>query len=416
MTEYYSALFKPGKELSTNSWFNLKQHKNKKCKETHLVENEVNYIKTFTIILYLTQQQKSIMKAWLNDCIKLYNLTNEYLKSELDATQKLNKHYKLPTYYDLRATLKSKIQDLCKINNLNKHVADDQVKSCLTAWKSSYTLHKRNYKNFDIHNKKLSIIRKNLYIYKGAASEKNNFNSIFSSVFGEIKSNRPLNLIQKDSRLFYNKIKDEFKINVPILIKEEVEFNRAEQCGIDIGVRSFLTTYSEDSAYEIGTNTYPLMEKYFKKIDSINSNKSKNKKYKKIMNKYTTKLKNYISDMHNKSANFLLNNYSNIIIGNPKIKSMVSNLDSVLQSSTKRKLYALRHYKFRTKLISMSKKFSANVFLHSERYTTQTCSCCGSRYKPKDAKIYSCINADCGLIIDRDINAAINIYKKTELV
>ena len=40
---------------------------------------ETNTFNTFKIILKPTLEQKNILKLWLDDCIDVYNMTNQYL-------------------------------------------------------------------------------------------------------------------------------------------------------------------------------------------------------------------------------------------------------------------------------------------------------------------------------------------------
>jgi putative transposase len=69
----------------------------------------------------------------------------------------------------------------------------------------------------------------------------------------------------------------------------------------------------------------------------------------------------------------------------------------------------LSHYRFRERLINKGKMFGCDIRVVSETYTTSTCSNCGNiNDKVKGNHIYKCKN--CGLLIDRDINASRNIY------
>ena len=70
---------------------------------------------------------------------------------------------------------------------------------------------------------------------------------------------------------------------------------------------------------------------------------------------------------------------------------------------------AISHYRFREKIIEVSKKFGTKIKLVSEYMTTQTCYNCLEIYKIGSSKEYKCKH--CELKIDRDINSAINIYK-----
>ena len=60
---------------------------------------------------------------------------------------------------------------------------------------------------------------------------------------------------------------------------------RSSKCGIDIGVRTFLTVYSNNKCYEIGNGITELIDKYNKKLDNIQSRKEKGEIRKKTANK-----------------------------------------------------------------------------------------------------------------------------------
>jgi putative transposase len=106
----------------------------------------------------------------------------------------------------------------------------------------------------------------------------------------------------------------------------------------------------------------------------------------------------------------LLSRYKEINIGNVSIKSMISNLTGNIYKVVKRRLVALSHYKFRMKLHSMSNKFGCIVNEISEFQTSIKCHNCYNLKRDLGSnKVYNCLK--CGLILDRDINAAINITK-----
>lgn len=50
-----------------------------------------------------------------------------------------------------------------------------------------------------------------------------------------------------------------------------------------------------------------------------------------------------------------------------------------LHKSTKRNLLQLKHYKFRTKLMSKCEIFpNTEIKVCTEEYTSKTCTCCGN--------------------------------------
>ena len=83
-------------------------------------------------------------------------------------------------------------------------------------------MYKSAYKNFiNNHIKKFNVSdllkdrkRKNMIIEPGNVSKKSN--TIFKSIFKNIDSNIPLNIIEKNSILQYNKINNAFIIITPL--------------------------------------------------------------------------------------------------------------------------------------------------------------------------------------------------------
>ena len=97
-----------------------------------------------------------------------------------------------------------------------------------------------------------------------------------------------------------------------------------------------------------------------KKMDSLKSRYEKKEitktKYETTFAKYSDRLKNRIKDMHCKTAIFLLKKYETILIRKVSTKDMVSK-EGKIGKPTKRRLMAISHYRFREKIIAMSKKF-----------------------------------------------------------
>jgi transposase len=404
----YPTLLQAANKVKSNSWFRLLEYTNTNYKKKRKIkEFTTTYEKTHTINIDLTKSQKDKINLWLDDCTDIYNLTNSYIKLNLTNDNKKS----LINFFNIRKILKNDITNVCKINKLNKHTGDYAVKHCIEMYKSAISNH-NDISKFNIRDLSKDRIRKNLVIEPSAVSKKTN--SIFTKILGVINSNIPLNFIKRNSILQYNNYKDTYKILVPVKVEDEERVSsHYDKCGIDIGVRTFMTVYSEDKTLEIAPYNNKFLDRKHKRLDNIKSSKDSNiisnQKYKKLYCKYSSRLRNIIDDLHNKSANMLLSRYKNISIGKVSIKQMISNLDSNLKEVVKRRLCTLSHYRFRMKLISMSPKFNCNVKLINEYLTSKTCCKCKNiKNDLKAEKIYNC--SKCNLIIDRDINAAINIY------
>lgn len=404
---WYPSLLTSSLNIESNSWFNIKQVQNKnfKNKRKHKKHKYTTY-KTKTIILDLNEKQKSTINKWLLDCIEVYNITNKYIANYLNE----NKDFEIINFIKLREILNDKIRPVCKVNGLNKHTGDYQVKHCIEMYKSSLELHNYKIDKFKINDMSDNRRHYNLTIEPNSVSK--NKNSVFYKSLGLIKSSLPLNLIKYNSILQYDKLKKTYKIIVPFKVECNKNLNQYRKCGIDIGVRTFLTTYSENETLEIGTNLINRVDNNNKRIDKIKRNEKNisNEKYDKLIMKYNEKLKNLRNDLHNKSAKFLLERYNEIVIGKVSIKSMISNLTGNLYKIVKRRLCFLSHYMFRMKLKQMASKYDVKVKEVNEYMTSKTCSKCSNIHKNLGQnKTYEC--ASCGLSIDRDINASINIYR-----
>lgn len=405
ISEIYPTLLQVGNKLDSHSWFSLFEHKNNSyvspAKNKTLT---TKFLKTIIIVLNFTENQKNIIDMWLFGCISIYNITRDYIVRRLT-----NENVKcMLNFYKIRNLLNGKINELCNKYEIPKHTADYSVKHCIEMYKSAFSNHK-DVTKFKLKDLKYDRRRKNLVIEKESFSKKNN---TFSSKLGDIETNIRMIKIKHNCVLQHDKFKNTYKLIVPVDDKMDFKVKREEKCGIDIGVRTFLTTYSKSETYEIGTNTYKTIDKYHKKIDNIRRADARGiigkNEFEKINGKYYDKLKNKIQDMHNKIAKFLAMKYNTIIIGKVSTKKMVNNLTGNLKDVTKRRLMALAHYKFRKKLKEMGDKYNVTIIETDEYMTTKKCSNCKNIYNIGSEKTYNC--KKCKLLIDRDINSAINIY------
>ena len=402
----YPSLLKTANKINSYSWYHLYKRKNNSHISVPKEQSiKCNYLHTIVIVPNFTDQQKIILDVWFNACISIYNLTNSYIFHNLtnnNANHFLN-------FINIRSSINDKIKYVCNKYSLNKHTGDYAVKHCVEMYKSAFANHK-DISKFNIKNMRCDRRRKNLVVECGSICKTKN--SFFSSILGDIETNIPLKNIKHNCLLQFDAYKNTYKLIVPVDEKLDICVDREKKCGIDIGVRTFLTTYSETESYEIGTNTNKIIDRSNNRLDKIKqaeaSGRITNEEFIKLYMKYGDKMRNKIEDMHNKVAKFLLTRYDTIIIGNVSTKNMVSKLKGNLRKIVKRRLMILAHYRFRMKLMGMSKKYKANIIETDEYLTTKKCCKCGKINDVGKEKVYKC--AKCKLIIDRDINSSINIY------
>ena len=199
-------------------------------------------------------------------------------------------------------------------------------------------------------------------------------------------------------------------------------------CALDPGVRTFQTLYDPDGAViEFGTNLDKIMhlcmstDKIQSKMDKL-VNKSmthkQRKKYKYRLRKKRLfiyrKIKNCISDVHHKISKWISENYNKVLLPDFQTKQMSKKIDRCIGNKSVRSMMTWSHYKFKKLLEYKMDRTGGKVIKCTEEYTSKTCTRCGRiNHKLGSNKTYKC--SICNLIIDRDINAARNIYIRNYL-
>ena len=191
--------------------------------------------------------------------------------------------------------------------------------------------------------------------------------------------------------------------------------------GVDVGVAKFAYT-SDNSVYhlDLGDSLDKMIkaQKVFsrKQKHSCNSRKAKqklNRKHKKILNKR----KDFIHKTTNKLAKNELVVVENLKIGN-MTKSAKGTIDNPKKSGGKRGLNRVilqQGWGMFFTTLEYKVKRNGGIFLKvNPAYTSQTCSGCGniSKASRKSQSEYLCER--CGLEINADYNASINIVERGE--
>ena len=220
------------------------------------------------------------------------------------------------------------------------------------------------------------------------------------------------------------KIADKYFLSLIIEVKDIVktENTSIKGLGIDLGIKD--TAICSNGKIFKNINKTIKIKKLKKKLKreqrkmsrSIEYSKSKKIKLKECKNFNRKKLKvqklfyrlNCIRDDYN---NKIVNEITRaklkyITIEDLKVSNMIKNkhLSKAIQEQN--------FYSIRTKLINKCKERNIELRLVDTFYpSSKTCSCCGSVKKDLklNDRIYKCYN--CGIEIDRDYNASINLEK-----
>ena len=221
-----------------------------------------------------------------------------------------------------------------------------------------------------------------------------------------------------------SKIADRYFLSLVIEVEDTVKVTNTSSkgLGVDLGIKD--TAICSDGRVFKNINKTKKVKKIEKKIKreqrkmsrSIEYSKSKKIKLKDLKNFNKKKLKvqrlfyklNCIRDDYNNKIVYEITRtkLKYITIEDLKVSNMLKNkhLSKAIQEQN--------FYVIRTKLINKCKEKNIELRLVDTFYpSSKTCSCCGEIKKDLklNDRIYKCSN--CGLEIDRDYNASINLEK-----
>ena len=180
-----------------------------------------------------------------------------------------------------------------------------------------------------------------------------------------------------------------------------------QQVGIDVGLKAFYTD-SEGNAID----NPRFLRKAEKKLSRLHrrvskkQKKSKNrKKARKHLGVTYLKVQRQREDFARKQANTLISSHDLIAYEDLQIRNMVRNhclAKSISDAAWGRFLQWVNYY---------GSLHDIPVIAVTPHFTTQDCSGCGKRvYKSLSVRTHVCPH--CGLVLDRDQNAAVNILAK----
>lgn len=178
--------------------------------------------------------------------------------------------------------------------------------------------------------------------------------------------------------------------------------------GIDLGVRS-LCTLSNGEVIDhpkFYISDEKKLAKAQKKLSAAKKGSKLHKKCKKVVARVHEKIKNKRNDFCNKLSLSLVQTYSLISFEDLKIDEMVQKDDCYIEKH----ILDAAWNQLVSKTMYKAEEAGTTVVLVNPRNTTKMCSQCGTLVpKERSEKVHSC--PVCGLKMDRDHNAAINILR-----
>ena len=359
--------------------------------------------------LYPTKEQEQKLWQSVGTARFVYNWTL--------ARQEEN--YKNSGKFIPDGTLRKEITQLKKselswLNEVSNNVAKQAVKDACNAYK-------RFFKGVSSKPRFKSKKRSKKSFYNDNAKLKVKDNKLVNiEKIGWVKTNEqlPMGVKYSNPRISYdNKY---WYLSVGIEQEEVKEELTNVSLGIDLGLKD-LAICSDGTVYKNINKTYVVrkIEKRLKRLQKQVSKKyKKNKKGKEyVKTKNIIKLEKQIQQVHRRLAN-IRNNYlyqtTTSIVKTKPYRIVIEDLNVKGMMKNKHLSDAIRKqgfYEFRRQL-EYKCKFRGIELVVADRFypSSKTCSQCGKI--KKDLKLNDRVyNCSCGLNIDRDLNASINLSK-----
>ena len=410
---------------------------------------------TFKVMIHPNNKQRTKILRTLNKCIECQNIIFDYLDSFIKDKKPL------PTCSNVRkwfTTVKRQKDDEVILKRLNMtkkemiknhldtlfyDVSNDALKQTV---KDTYNSFVRYFKKLSKYpNRKSYKDRKKSFYVDPFKIEFTDSKVKLEKIANNLKSNRQvlnwINLAEKNripmGVSYYNPRVSydgkNFYITVGVLDKHAPIKNIIKSderiIGIDLNSASIVT--SETIIYRQATKTRKyrkiknrkkrlqraLSRKYLKANPTETTKPKFSNNYKKnksLIRKLDKRLQNIRDDCHNKIiTDILLKPPKTIVLEDLYVSEMASRETrkemTYQQKQASKNIVEASLRKFRMLLSDRIRRYNTNIVIADKYYpSTKMCNICGAIKEMKiQDRVYKC--DCCGLIIDRDFNAAINL-------
>lgn len=362
----------------------------------------------YKLPLYPTKEQKEKLEVIFNAKIKIYNWAWEQQKNLLEKEEKVLSRIPLRNKYVEMA--KENEEFSWMLGTVPDHISyfaiddlNNQIKRVLTkkASKVSFKSVKDKHKTFSQRN--------DIKLFKNG--------KVQISKIGLVKTSKHMiNRVPEIPNKKYlasiriTKNNDNYYISFNVLQEKKPLNKKGEVIGIDLGITKLMVT---SEGYEVNRPD-SLVRVYEKKLRRLkrragkvyrSGKRSKNlDKLEKEISKISKKIENVLNDNINKEIAFILSsNPKAIVMEDLAVSNMVKNRHVSRQLNRAKFRYIRDQFQYRCERQGID-------FMLADRYypSSKICSSCNEKNKlGKGQRTYKCKN--CGLEIDRDLNASINL-------
>ena len=227
-----------------------------------------------------------------------------------------------------------------------------------------------------------------------------------------------------DVRITY-RCDGKFILNIPTTVKYTRKTSTVNNsprgiASIDPGISTFASVFStnDNSFYQVVTKEERdgIFGKWLEKLNHafhrLNRLKEKGKTGQSLTDAHThflrmkLKIFHLAKNIHTKLAKWFVENYKVVVIGHYSPERRKHPIPSIEEWA-----HVLMPSRFRQTLKTRSRGTECEIYIVDESYTSKRCCSCGHLdWHLGASKVYKCCR--CNMILDRDLNGAINILQK----
>jgi len=273
----------------------------------------------------------------------------------------------------------------------------------MDARKAAISRFKRTGKASDVHFRSRKRSTQSCVIKPESVTS----DGIYATIAGSLKTSE---LLHTDGEAILKRENGKYFLYAIIKNTERVTCeNQARIVAIDPGVRTFVTFYAGDCCGKLGESDFGRIMRLCIEIDELIGRKarSRNHRERRSLNKAIqcsrARIRNLISELHKKTALFLVKNFDIILLPPFETKQMSNRMNRRITSRSVRSMLTYAHYRFQQYAKYKADEYGKRVVEVNEAYTSQTASWTGDIIENLGGKRY--IRSQ-GVTVDRDINGA----------
>lgn len=366
-------------------------------------------VKTFQYRTYPTKEQTQTLETWLDGCCNIYNQSLAWRK---DAYEQNGDSV---GYVQQANALTPLRKNSTFWNSLHSDVLQDTIRRVDKAFKAFFRRVKRGekpgYPRFKGKGRYRSMTFSHLSktLIRGVGSR---LARLVVPKLGEVKIryHRPLPEGKVKTLTIQHKASGWYA-NITVEVRDVPRVEISTAIGVDVGLESFLTT-SDGEKVENPRHLRIAEKKLKRKQRRVSKRRKGSHRRRKLVNELAKQHEHVAhsrKDFHFKTAHSLFSRYDAVVVEDLKITNMVKNHH--LAKSISDAAWG----NFCLALASKAENAGLHLLKVPPHGTSQICSGCDEIVKKSLAiREHKC--RSCGLVLDRDHNAAINILRAASVL